>query len=198
MNKFSCVCLSVLALMLSGCASTVVTSEQLKSNPEINYDLYMEALNEIDSAGLKDIDTLALIDYSKPSEKERLKVIDIQNHVVLTSSLVSHAKESGFRIPYSFSNVNGSNKSSLGLFVTGETYIGKNGYSLRISGVSEGVNTNARSRFIVVHGSHYASYGHLGRFGMLGRSKGCFALPFDKFEQVIDLIKDSGVIYVGR
>ncbi|MDK9790079.1 murein L,D-transpeptidase catalytic domain family protein [Vibrio sp. D431a] len=186
-------------VLLSGCAVSEQTIGTEISDVEgFNHRLFGEALAEIDSKGLKGLERLALVDFGSPSEEERLKVIDLRTNRVLASSLVAHAKESGFRVPYNFSNAKGSHMSSLGLYLTNETYIGKNGYSLRISGISEGRNTNARGRFIVVHGSKYASYQHIVEHGMLGRSEGCFALPYDKYVQIIDLIKGNSAIYAGK
>ncbi|MCP5916770.1 murein L,D-transpeptidase catalytic domain family protein, partial [Klebsiella pneumoniae] len=42
-----------------------------------------------------------------------------------------------------FSNTSGSNASSLGYYITAETYNGSNGYSLRLDGMSS-TNSNAR------------------------------------------------------
>ena len=48
-----------------------------------------------------------------------------------------------------------SYKSSLGFLVTAETYIGDNGYSMRLDGIEKGFNDNVRNRAIVMHGSNY-------------------------------------------
>ena len=71
----------------------------------------------------------------------------------------------------------GSNQSSLGLFRTEDTYIGGQGYSLRLEGLEPGVNDRAMERRVVVHGADYADPSVVGELGRLGRSHGCLALP---------------------
>ena len=75
----------------------------------------------------------------------------------------------------SFSNEPGTLKSSLGLFVTAETYYGRHGYSLKLDGLEEGVNDNARERLIVLHGAEYVSRDR-AEDRLVGRSWGCPAV----------------------
>ncbi|MCQ1059307.1 murein L,D-transpeptidase catalytic domain family protein [Photobacterium sp. ZSDE20] len=140
--------------------------------------------------------SLTIIDYTLPSEKERLFIVDLERRQITHQSLVAHAKESGYRYPKTFSNVYGSHKSSVGMFRTGETYFGVNGYSLRIDGLEIGINDRARSRFIVVHGADYVSGEFMKNNGMLGRSEGCFAIPFEHLDKAVNSIKESGYIFV--
>ena len=104
-------------------------------------------------------DVLTLIDFSKPSTEKRLFVIDMQKRKLLFSSVVSHGKNSGENYATSFSNENGSHKSSLGFYLTGNTYQGRNGYSLILDGLEKGINARARERAIVMHGL-FQSVGH--------------------------------------
>lgn len=139
---------------------------------------------------------LVLVDFSKPSKEKRLHILDIKNEKVLRSTYVAHGMQSGLQMAESFSNRRLSNKSSLGLYVTKETYEGKHGYSLRIDGMSVGVNDNARKRAIVIHGADYVSEDFIKRNGRLGRSFGCPALPMDESTEIIDLIKDGTCLYI--
>ena len=86
--------------------------------------------------------------------------------------------------------------SSTGLFKTGKLYDGKNGLSLRIDGLERGKNDNARSRFIVIHGSTYAEKSFYNEHGMLGRSKGCFAIPMSEKDKILPFIDNNTLMYV--
>ena len=138
---------------------------------------------------------LTVIDYSLPSTTKRLWVIDLEQKRILFHELVAHGKGSGVDQAESFSNLPGSRQSSLGLFVTGETYRGGNGYSLRLDGLEAGVNDKARARDIVIHGASYVSPEFAARQGRLGRSWGCPALRPQVAGRIIDAIKDGGAIF---
>jgi hypothetical protein len=139
---------------------------------------------------------LTVIDFNRPSVDERLFVIDVNQGKLLYSALVAHGSGSGQNYAQSFSNVPGSRQSSLGFYTTGDTYDGKNGYSLRLQGLERGINDNAESRSIVIHGANYVSYDFIKKHGRLGRSEGCPALSFDSFQQVIDLIKGGSCLFI--
>jgi len=138
---------------------------------------------------------LTIIDYSKPSTQRRLFVIDMKRHKLLYHTWVSHGRNSGELAAKHFSNQLNSRQSSLGVYRTAETYLGKHGYSLRLDGLSPGKNSNARKRAIVVHGAAYASPTHLRKYDKLGRSWGCPALPKEQARAIIDTIKGGSVIY---
>ncbi len=55
-----------------------------------------------------------------------------------------------------FSNNEGSLQTSLGFYLTGETYTGKFDLGLRLDGL-EYSNSRARSRGVVMHGAQYAT-----------------------------------------
>lgn len=144
-------------------------------------------------------EVLTFIDFSKPSTEKRLWVIDMAAGRLLFSSHVAHGQGSGDNYATSFSNESGSHRSSLGFYLTDHTYTGRNGYSLVLDGLEPGVNDNARSRAVVVHGAPYANPEIIASAGRLGRSWGCPALPEDLAEPVIDAIKDGSVLYIyGR
>lgn len=139
---------------------------------------------------------LTLIDFDKPSDTERLFVIDVDNGTVLHSSLVAHGKGSGQLMATSFSNLPHSNKSSLGFYITDNTYKGRNGYSLVLKGMDPGINDNAERRSIVIHGADYVSEEYISRNGHLGRSQGCPALSFEESRHVIDMIKEGSCLFI--
>lgn len=138
---------------------------------------------------------LAVIDYTRPSVERRLWVFDLATPKLLFTEHVAHGRGSGDNLANLFSNVDGSHQSSLGLFETAETYVGGNGYSLRMDGLEPGVNDRARERAIVMHGAWYVDP-VLGRQqGRLGRSYGCPAVRSEVARQMIDTLKDGQLLF---
>ncbi|MGE5835206.1 MAG: murein L,D-transpeptidase catalytic domain family protein [Acidobacteriota bacterium] len=141
-------------------------------------------------------DTLTVIDYSRPSTEKRLWVFDLRSRRLLYQELVAHGQGSGENMAITFSNETDSHRSSLGLFVTGDPYVGKNGYSLRLDGLDDGINDRARERGIVMHGASYVSADFARLHGRLGRSWGCPALREAVARDVIDRVKGGGLLFV--
>jgi hypothetical protein len=139
---------------------------------------------------------LTLIDYTRPSIEKRLYVLDLKSKRILHNSLVAHGMNSGANIATKFSNKSGSLQSSLGFYTTGNTYHGKHGYSLKLTGVESGINDNAFKRAIVIHGANYATEQFIKKNGRLGRSWGCPALPPHLSKSVIDTIKDGSFLFI--
>lgn len=163
---------------------------------EISYRVFEQAMTGYDRIGDRKKSILVLIDYSKPSTEERLYVIDVPNRKLLYKSLVAHGRGSGDNYATNFSNVPGSHKSSLGFFLTGETYEGRNGFSLRLIGLEKGINDNAYERAIVIHGADYCAPSFIASVGRLGRSFGCPALPKEVNKPIIDTIKEGAVLFI--
>ncbi|MGV8093371.1 MAG: murein L,D-transpeptidase catalytic domain family protein [Mangrovibacterium sp.] len=157
---------------------------------------FEEAMTGYRAIREKQKEILTLIDYSRPSTQKRLYVLDIKRQKLLFASLVAHGKNSGGNYATSFSNEVGSGKSSLGFFLTGNTYWGKNGYSMVLDGLEKGINDRARERAIVMHGAPYCNPSVLKTTNRLGRSLGCPALPPSLNRPIIDTIKNGSVIYI--
>jgi hypothetical protein len=139
--------------------------------------------------------TLTLIDYSLPSTEARLWVFDLATGDLLFKELVAHGKNSGENMATRFSNEMNSLSSSLGLFVTGDPYVGSNGYSLRLEGLDVGFNDRALERAIVMHGAPYVDPKLAAAQGRIGRSWGCPALRPAVASSVIDRIRGGGVVF---
>ena len=139
--------------------------------------------------------TLTVIDYSKPSTEPRMWVLDLATRSLLFEELVAHGQGSGGNLATKFSNVADSHQSSLGLFVTEDAYVGKNGYSLRLTGLEPGVNDRAHDRAIVIHGAPYVNPEISKSLGRLGRSHGCPAVREPVARQLIDRVKGGGVVF---
>jgi len=140
-------------------------------------------------------ETLTVIDYSKPSSERRLWVFDLKAKELVYEELVAHGQGSGANMATQFSNEDESHQTSLGLFVTRDTYVGKNGYSLRLDGLDRGVNDRARDRAIVMHGAPYVSEQFVKANGRLGRSWGCPAIGAGVAKQMIDRVKGGGLVF---
>lgn len=138
---------------------------------------------------------LAVIDYSLPSTQPRLWVFDLQAGMLLFHEYVAHGRGSGENLASHFSNLDGSHESSLGLFRTGDTYEGHNGYSLRMDGLEPGTNDAAMARAIVMHGATYVDPQFARRQGYLGRSWGCPALRPEVAPAIIDSLRNGQMIF---
>lgn len=140
-------------------------------------------------------DRLTVIDYSLPSSQPRLFVFDMSSQKLLFRELVAHGKNSGGDVASFFSNTSGSLATSLGLFVTADTYFGSNGYSLRLRGLEEGVNDMAWDRAIVMHGASYVSREAIRALGRLGRSWGCPAVRSEVARKIIDTVRGGSPLF---
>ena len=138
---------------------------------------------------------LAVIDYSQPSTEKRLWVFDVAADRLMYEELVAHGQGTGENLARHFSNRDGSHQTSLGLYRTAETYVGSNGYSLRMDGLDPGFNDNARARAIVMHGAWYVDPALAARNGRIGRSHGCPALREGIARAVIDDLKGEQLVF---
>ncbi|MFA4916990.1 MAG: murein L,D-transpeptidase catalytic domain family protein [Syntrophales bacterium] len=139
---------------------------------------------------------LTLIDFSLSSKVRRLWVIDLEIMRIIHNSLVAHGKSSGEEFAVKFSNTPESKMSSLGFYLTGSEYYGKYGLSLYLDGIEPGINDNARKRAIVMHSAPYATGDFTFKFGRLGRSFGCPAVPPEKSTAIIEVIKDKSCLFI--
>ena len=138
---------------------------------------------------------LTVIDYSIASTEPRLFVFDLAARKLLFRELVAHGKNSGDKETHFFSNDPGSLATSLGLFVTEDTYVGHNGYSLRLKGLEPGFNDMALDRAIVMHGAYYVSQAAIKALGRLGRSWGCPAVRAEVSQKLINTIRGGSAIF---
>jgi len=139
---------------------------------------------------------LTIIDYSKPSSQKRLYVLDMTSGEIVFNTLVAHGRNSGLDYASDFSNVNSSLKTSLGFYITMGTYMGGNGYSMKLMGCEKGINDNAYTRAIVFHGADYVSNDFLRNNGYLGRSYGCPAVSIADNRKIIEKIKNGSCMFL--
>jgi hypothetical protein len=139
---------------------------------------------------------LSIVDFSKPSDKKRLFVIDLNNYKLLFNTYVAHGQNTGREFAKAFSNNPESHQSSLGFYVTSGTYNGSNGYSMYLKGMEKGFNNLAYERAIVMHGAPYVSEGFIRSQGYLGRSHGCPAVPEKLNKPIIEKIKNGSCFFI--
>ena len=152
--------------------------------------------NLVKKGQLHNPDVLTICDFSQSSSEKRMYVIDVRTRKVLYRTWVAHGINSGESFANSFSNEPESCKSSLGFYVTRKTYTGVNGLSLRIDGMDKGFNDNANSRSIVIHGAPYVSMRILKKYGVMGTTFGCPAIPSELTEDIIPLLKNGSCFFI--
>lgn len=139
---------------------------------------------------------LTVIDYSLPSNQKRLWVFDLQDKKLLFHTYVSHGIRSGTLFTEYFSNKNDSKASSIGVYKTDKSYYGREGLSLRLTGLDKNFNDNAANRYIVMHGGWYMDENFIKRYGRAGRSWGCPAIPLSMYQPIINTIKENSLLVV--
>lgn len=165
--------------------------------PLNTFALAMKGFTKLRNQNLINADSIiTIIDFEKSSSQKRLYVVDLKTKSVLFQTLVAHGKNSGKEYARSFSNEESSYKSSLGFYITRNTYEGSNGFSLRLEGTENGINNKAMERAIVMHGAGYASESTIYQLGFLGRSWGCPALPESLNKPIINKIKDGNMLFI--
>ncbi len=164
-------------------------------DPTVFETALLAAETAVKRGDVADPGTLTVIDFSRRSTEKRMWVYDLRSRALLFDELVSHGRGSGQAMASAFSNDAESNRSSLGLYRTGETYIGKHGYSLRLDGLEPGFNDHARERGIVMHAADYVNAQTARAQGYLGRSLGCPALRPEITKSVIDAVKGGGLLF---
>ncbi len=160
------------------------------------FDLAFRGWNELkDSIDLID-NVISVVDFSQPSNNKRFYLIDLDTRQVIYQDYVAHGRNTGNLMAEKFSNTPHSNQSSLGFYKTAETYNGKHGLSLKLDGLEKGINDKARQRAIVIHAAKYAEESFIRKYGRLGRSFGCPALPARNYEEIIELIKGGTLLFI--
>ena len=166
--------------------------------PELNKKVLAYALTAYHKAfinGSVKKQVLTVIDYSLPSSKQRMWIFDVNKERLLYQTYVAHGQNSGMTVPNHFSNQSSSKETSLGTYVTKDTYMGHKGYSLNLQGLEKGFNDNAYSRRVVMHGAWYVEPSFIKQSGRAGRSWGCPSIAQSLAKPVINAIKGGSVIF---
>lgn len=177
--------------------STIDFSGINQLNPEVFEKAY-KGFQKLKAAGKlpQESQILSIVDFSLSSNTKRLWIIDLNSKKVLFNSLVAHGKNTGDEFATNFSNNRNSLQSSLGFYVTDDTYFGGNGYSLRLHGMDKGWNDAALERAVVMHGAKYVSEQFAAQHKRIGRSWGCPAVPSELAQQIIDTVKGKQCLFL--
>ncbi len=159
-------------------------------------DLLKKALDYFNSntGKIKNRKYIGIVDFSRHSSRERFWLLDMRTgsahamHVAHGSG--SDPDDDGFATR--FSNVQDSNASSLGFYLTGALYKGKHGKSMRLHGLSPS-NSNVLTRAVVVHEADYVREANV----QPGRSQGCLAVAASEIAGVLSALKGGALIYAG-
>lgn len=161
------------------------------------FEMALRGMEKLVQAGLtQKTNIIAIADFNQPSTNKRLYVIDLENYELKFRTFVAHGNRSGKEMAERFSNRMSSNQSSPGFYLTGSTYKGKHGYSLRLEGVEKGINDNAGRRAIVIHGADYVNPNTISKLGYIGRSQGCPAIPMNLHRPLIDQLKNGACLFI--
>jgi L,D-transpeptidase catalytic domain len=181
-------------------ALTLYQSIDFGTEGQPAYDLFLRGIAGFyelkEEENLADKEVITLIDFRKSGNEKRLWVVDIKERKLLFHSLVAHGRNSGDVFANQFSNQHESNQSSLGFYVTGNTYWGKHGLSLKLHGIEEGINDQAEARAIVMHGAEYVSDEYIRKIGRLGRSFGCPAVPMSVHKEMITTLAGGTCLFI--
>lgn len=169
--------------------------------PWINPRIKERALAALESnrGRIRQADVIGIADFTRASRDPRFYIVDLRSGFV-TQHLVAHGR--GSDPAHSgwlelFSNDVGSEASSNGAYLTGDTYFGKYGHSLRLYGLDPS-NSNAEARSLVVHSAWYAEPAMVGQYGKLGRSEGCFALPGISHAEAMVRLGSGRLLYAEK
>ena len=190
---------SVDSVSFSAGSRSVYDSLQLRLSglSKSAYDYAKKGLDKLIAQGkLRNSSIISIVDFSLPSSEKRLFVIDLKNYKVLHNTWVAHGRNSGREMAQSFSNQESSFKSSPGFYVTGDTYRGSHGYSLKLQGMERGINDKAYERAIVMHGAEYVNPALVATQGFIGRSLGCPAVPVKMATPIINTIKNGSCLFI--
>jgi hypothetical protein len=186
----------LIALARPSVAATVVPY-----GTDINPSLKARALLALASkrSMIRQADVIGIADFTRASRDPRFYILDLRSGLV-TSHLCAHGR--GSDPDHSgwlelFSNAMGSEATSSGAYLTGDTYFGKYGQSLRLTGLDP-TNSNADARAIVVHSAWYAEPAVAAEHGKLGRSEGCFALPGISHAEAMTRLGSGRFLYADK
>ena len=161
------------------------------------FELAVKGLEKLKESGIILSDNIiSIADFSQPSSSKRLYIIDLNNYSLLFQTYVAHGQKSGREYAEKFSNRPRSFQSSPGFYVTLSPYTGVNGYSLKLNGLESGINNNALTRDIVIHGADYVNEALVQEQGYIGRSQGCPAVPKQLNRSIIETIKNGTCLFI--
>jgi len=205
-SLFTLISVALLSSQITTNTSSVVHMTNLTSKvmhlsrqaPKLNKHVLKIALAAYKKAavhGAVKKPVLTVIDYSLPSSQQRMWIFDVKRERLLYNTHVAHGKNSGLNVADHFSNQMSSKATSLGTYLTRNTYMGSKGYSLNLQGLEKGFNDNAYQRRVVIHGADYVEPNFIKKTGRAGRSWGCPSIAHTLAKPVINAIKGGSVVF---
>lgn len=192
----------LLGAMVAGSAGLVVPRSFAATLCGEEPALLPQALAALDrhAAAIPNRDVIGLVNFAAHSRLPRFQLIDLAGGRVLHSLHVAHGNgsdpgNSGW--VQRFSNRPGSNASSPGAFVTGQTYSGKHGRSRKLRGLDQ-ENSLAEPRAIVIHGASYVDARMAQQQGRIGRSQGCFAVSQDEIARLLAMLGPGRLLFAAK
>lgn len=145
---------------------------------------------------------VALIDYTKNSNEERMYLLDRKTGKISHMAVAHGRYKAGFlnmklsnnkntikRARY-FSNELGSNAPSSGFYIAGKEYQGKFGRSLTLHGLEKDINDNACLRSVVIH-----KHKMMTEKNAFVQSSGCPMVSASMLDHVVDLLRGNQSSY---
>ena len=160
------------------------------------FDKAISGWNTFKKQNIEKPNLLSIADLSQSSNSKRLYVIDMVEKKIIFNTYVAHGRNSGEEFAHSFSNKPNSFQSSLGFYLTENTYQGAHGLSMKLKGIESGINDIAEQRGIVMHGAPYVCESFIKENGRLGRSQGCPAVPQELCEPIVNSIKGGSCFFM--
>ena len=188
--------------LAAGAAITLPGRVSAQVNPTASRDAQLFAIAREQLARVGDVlwkkDIVGIADFGLHSSKRRFHFVDLENERV-QSFHVSHgtgsdSQHDGWLKRYS--NIEGSEATSRGAYLTRSWYKGRYGTSLRLDGLDP-TNSNALPRAIVMHQADYATPEHVERWGRLGRSNGCLAMGPEQFDRALIDLSGGRLVVAG-
>lgn len=167
------------------------TLNQIVFHTALKGYMYLKATNQLENPNV-----LTIIDFNRYCNSKRLWVIDLNAKKVIFNEMVAHGKRTGDDYANFFSNRHRSNQSSLGFYITGGSYYGSNGLSLKLNGIEKAFNSNAYARGIVIHGANYVGDNYLKYNERIGRSYGCPAVSQQVNKELVNTLKGGSCLFI--
>ena len=186
--------------LAAGAAATLPGRVAAQVNPTSGRDAQLLAIARAQLERVGDViwkkDIVGIADFGLHSSKKRFHFVDLVNERVqsyhVTHGTGSDSEHDGWLKRYS--NIEGSEATSRGAYLTRSWYTGRYGTSIRLDGLDP-TNDLALPRAIVMHEANYARPEHVARWGKLGRSNGCFAMGPDQFDKVLLDLSGGRLLY---
>ena len=142
---------------------------------------------------------MAIADFTAASATPRFHILNLEDGhnqpLLVAHGKGSDPEHSGW--VQQFSNIPGSEATSSGAYVTGDSYFGQHGFSRRLNGLDP-ENDQAEARAIVIHAAWYVSQDMALEKGKIGRSQGCFAFSDRDIGNVMWRLPPGTLIYAGK